>query len=51
MYIGPTTDEPPIARPPISLKDRSAYQFQARAQPKAEATYSRPKAARHPRRP
>src|SRR6185312_16764488 len=40
MYMGPVTDEAPIARPPVIRKKMSAAQLQASAQPTADARYS-----------
>ena len=39
MYMGPSTEEPPMPRPPIKRKKTSADQFQANAQPRAETRY------------
>ena len=36
MYMGATTEEPPMARPPRKRKKSSAGQFQARPQPRAD---------------
>jgi len=35
MYIGPTTEEPPMARPPMKRNRIKTYQFQANAHPRA----------------
>ena len=40
MYIGETTEAPPIARPPRKRKARKDAQFQGNALPKAETKYS-----------
>ena len=36
MYMGPSTDEPPMPRPPMKRKKITEYQSQAKAQPSAE---------------
>src|SRR5215472_17230767 len=51
MYIGPITEEAPIASPPTMRNKRSAGQLQASAHPRADAKYKAPNAARHLRRP
>src|SRR5579884_2337353 len=51
MYIGPSTDEPPIPRPPMNRKSTSADQPQAKAQPKAEIKYNTAITRRLSRRP
>src|SRR5712664_3575700 len=51
MYIGPSTDEPPMPRPPMKRKRTSVLQFQAKAQPRAETRYSTAMARRLSRRP
>ena len=38
IYMGPSTDEPPIPSPPMKRKQTSEYQSQANAQPSAEIT-------------
>ena len=38
MYMGPITEEPPIAKPPITREKSNTYQFQANAHPSAEST-------------
>ena len=40
MYIGETTEAPPIARPPMNRKNRNEAQFHGNAQPSAETKYS-----------
>ena len=36
MYMGETTEAPPIARPPMNRKNNNEYQSQAKPQPIAE---------------
>ncbi len=40
MYIGETTEAPPMASPPKKRKKRNEPQFQGNALPKEETTYS-----------
>ena len=49
--MGPSTDDPPIASPPMKRKQTSEYQSQATAQPSAEITYSTARMRRLSRRP
>src|SRR5580698_10306027 len=51
MYIGPITDEAPIANPPMARNTISAVQLQARAQPMEETRYRAPSTRRQRRRP
>src|SRR3989442_790640 len=51
MYIGPSTDDPPIARPATKREATSDVQFQARAQPRAETRYRMAITRRLSRRP
>ena len=51
MYIGPSTEEPPMPRPPMKRKATSEYQSHEKAQPMAEMKYSTPMSCRAPRRP
>ena len=51
MYIGPSTDEPPIARPATKREATSDVQFQAKAQPRAETRYKTAITRRLSRRP
>ncbi len=36
MYMGPSTEEPPMPSPPTKRKKTSEFQSQAKAQPMAE---------------
>src|SRR5271168_1468147 len=40
MYIGPSTDDPPIPSPPIKRDTSSAGQFHANAQPTDDTKYN-----------
>ncbi len=51
MYMGQTTEADPTATPPRNRKKRNAYQFQAKAQPSAEARKRNPSKVRTKRRP
>src|SRR5580658_9284694 len=51
MYIGETTEAPPIARPPKKRKKRKEPQFQGNALPKDETKYSTAIASSVLRRP
>src|SRR5258708_1078427 len=51
IYMGPSTDEPPIPRPPMKRKRTSADQSHATAQPRAETRYSTAIARKLSRRP
>jgi hypothetical protein len=51
MYIGPSTDEPPIASPPITRNVTKAVQFHASPHPIAEIRYSTARIRKLSRRP
>src|SRR5438445_2063521 len=51
MYIGPSTDDPPIPSPPTKRNRTREYQFQARAQPTDEITYNTAMTRKLSRRP
>src|SRR5208337_2669040 len=51
MYIGPSTEEPPMPRPPMKRATTSAGQFHAKAQPRAEIRYSTAISRKLSRRP
>ena len=51
MYIGATTDEPPMASPPMNRKTSSETQPGASPQPAAERRYSTASARSTGRRP
>src|SRR6266567_483242 len=51
MYMGPRTEDPPMASPPIKRKATSAYQCHAKAHPRAETRYRTARMRRLSRRP
>ena len=51
MYIGPNTDDPPIASPPMNRANTNEPQFQANAHPIAESRYRIASMRRLARRP
>ena len=51
IYMGPSTEEPPIPKPPMKRKKTRAYQFQAKAQPREEIRYRMAMMRRLSRRP
>src|SRR5881275_2681415 len=51
IYIGPSTDDPPIPSPAKNRNSTSADQFHARAQPSAETRYRTASPRRLSRRP
>src|SRR5664280_2545112 len=51
MYMGPITEDPPMASPPTKRKQIRADQLQVKAHPKADSTYKTPSARKQPRRP
>lgn len=51
MYMGPSTEEPPMPSPPTNRKNTSEYQSQAKAHPRAETTYRTAMMRRLSRRP
>ncbi len=51
MYIGPITDDAPMANPPIARNTIRAAQLHVKAQPMEESTYKAPSSLRQRRRP
>ncbi len=51
MYIGPITDDAPMANPPIARNTIRAAQLHVKAQPTEETRYKAPSSLRQRRRP